>query len=63
MIYMKKEKDQVQALIKLFERLQRFQLRLNLTKCSFKVKTRKLLLGFLVSSQGTEVNPNKVNVI
>lgn len=62
MIYMKKEKDQVQALIKLFERLQRFQLRLNLTKCSFKVKTRKLL-GFIVSSQGTEVNPNKVNVI
>lgn len=62
MIYMKKEKDHMQVLRKLFERLQRFQLRINPVKCSFEVKTRKLL-GFIVSSQGIEVDPNKVKAI
>ena len=35
----------------LFERLEKFQLRLNLIKCLFGVKSRKLL-GFIVSNQG-----------
>jgi len=37
-------------------------LKLNPTKCSFRVKYRKLL-GFKVSSQGIEVDPDKVKAI
>jgi hypothetical protein len=46
----------------LFERLRRYQLKLNPVKCSFEVKSRKLL-GFMVSSQGIEVDPDKVKAI
>jgi hypothetical protein len=45
----KKGKDHCQNLRKLFERLKRYQLKLNRVKCSFKMKFRKLL-GFVVSS-------------
>ena len=37
-------------------------MKLNPTKCSFRVKYRKLL-GFKVSSQGIEVDPDKVKAI
>ena len=47
---LKKEEDHVQVFRKLFERLQKFQLKLNPAKCSFRVKMRKLLC-FIVSSQ------------
>lgn len=59
---LKKEEDHVQVFKKLFERLHKFQLRLNPAKCSFKVKMRKLL-GFIVSSQGTKVDLDKVKAI
>jgi hypothetical protein len=52
----------VQVLRKLFERLQKFQLRLNPAKCLFEVKIGKML-GFTVSSQGIEIDPNKVKAI
>jgi hypothetical protein len=45
----KKEDDHVQVLRRLFERLQKYQLKLNPVKCLFRVRTRKLL-GFVVSS-------------
>jgi len=51
-----------QNLRKLFERIKRFQLKLNPMKCLSKVKSRKLL-GFMVSSQGIEIDPNKVKAI
>ncbi|RDX69630.1 Retrovirus-related Pol polyprotein from transposon 17.6, partial [Mucuna pruriens] len=47
---------------KLFERLRKYRLRLNPVKCTFGVKTRKLL-GFIVNQRGIEVDPNKVKDI
>jgi len=58
----KKEEDHVQVLRKLFERLWEFQLRLNPVQCLFRVKTGKLL-SFMVSSQGIEVDLEKVKAI
>lgn len=52
----------MQVLRKLFERLQKFQLRLNPVKYSFEVKIGKML-GFAVSSQGIEIDLNKVKAI
>ena len=46
---------------KLFERLKEYQLRLNPAKCTFGVKSGKLL-GFIVSQKGIEVDPEKVKV-
>ena len=37
-------------------------MRLNPTKCTFEVKSGKLL-GFIVSQKGTEVDPEKVKAI
>jgi len=58
----KKEEDHVQVLRRLFERLRKFQLKLNPAKCSFGVKTGKLL-GFIVSGRGIEVDPDKAKAI
>ena len=45
-----------------FENLRRFKWKLNPTKCVFGVPAGKLL-GFIVSSQGIEANPTKINAI
>ena len=37
-------------------------MRLNPTKCTFRVKSRKLL-GFIMSQKGLEVDPDKVKTI
>jgi hypothetical protein len=58
----KKGEDHCQNMRKLFERLRKYQLKLNPEKCSFRVKHRKLL-GFIVSSQGIEVDIDKVKAI
>ncbi|RDX88537.1 putative protein K02A2.6, partial [Mucuna pruriens] len=47
---------------KLFERLQKYKLRLNSAKYTFGVKTGKLL-GFIVNERGTEVDQDKVKAI
>ncbi|RDX77096.1 Retrovirus-related Pol polyprotein from transposon 17.6, partial [Mucuna pruriens] len=47
---------------KLFSRLRKYKLRLNLAKCTFRVKTGKLL-GFVVNKNGIEVDPDKVKAI
>jgi len=47
---------------KLFERLRKYKLRLNPSKCTFGVKSGKLL-GFIVSERGIEVDPDKVRAI
>jgi hypothetical protein len=54
----KKEEDHGQVLRKLLKRLWKFLLRLNPAKCSFGVRTEKIL-GFAVSSRGIKVDSNK----
>ena len=46
----------------LFERLRKFQLKLNPTKCTFGTTSGKLL-GFIVSKKGIEVDPDKIKAI
>ena len=57
-----KEEDHIVYLQKLFERLRKFKLRLNLNKCTFGVRSGKLL-GFISSQCGIEVDPDKVKSI
>ena len=47
---------------KLFERLRKFQLKLNPAKCTFGATFGKLL-GFVVSKKGIEIDPDKVRAI
>ena len=47
---------------KLFERLRKFQLKLNPAKCTFG-ETSEKLLGFVVSKKGIEIDPDKVRAI
>jgi hypothetical protein len=54
--------NHVQILKKLFERLRKYNLRLNPTRCSFRVKSGKLL-EFVMSDKGIKVDPNKVKAI
>ena len=56
------EDDHVINLRKLFERLRKFQLKLNQGKCTFGVTFEKLL-GFVVSKKGIEIDPDKVRAI
>ncbi|KAA3462458.1 reverse transcriptase [Gossypium australe] len=56
------EKEHVQILRKLFLRLKKFQLKLNLTKCTFGARSGKLL-GFVVSEKGVEIDPDKFKAI
>ena len=56
------EDDHVIKLKKLFERLRKFQLKLNPVKCTFGAISGKLL-GFVVSKKGIEIDPNKVRAI
>jgi hypothetical protein len=54
--------DHLTDLRKLFQRLKKYQLKLNPNKCAFGVTSRKLL-GFIVNSSGTEIDPAKVQAI
>src|SRR4051812_9375255 len=56
------EEGHLTHLQKLFERLKKFNLRLNPNKCMFGVRSGKLL-GFIVSQRGIEVDPDKVKAI
>ena len=56
------EEDHIVNLKKLFERLQKFQLKLNPTKCMFEATSEKLL-GFVVSQRGIEIDSDKVKAI
>ena len=47
---------------KLFERLRKFQLKLNPAKCNFGATFGKLL-GFVVSKKGIKIDPDKVRAI
>ena len=56
------EEEHLDDLHKLFERLKEYKLRLNPSKCTFGVRSGKLL-GFVVSGKGIEVDPAKVKSI
>ena len=56
------EEEHIKYLLKLFQRLRKYQLRLNPNKCTFGVRSGKLL-GFIVSQRGIEVDPDKVKAI
>ena len=56
------EEEHLDHLQKLFERLKKYKLRLNPNKCTFGVRSDKLL-GFVVSGKGIEVDPAKVRAI
>ncbi|RDX89105.1 Retrovirus-related Pol polyprotein from transposon 17.6, partial [Mucuna pruriens] len=58
----KTPKQHIEDLRKLFIRLRKYKLRLNPAKCTFGVKTGKLL-GFVVKERGIEVDPDKVKAI
>ena len=46
----------------IFEILRKYKLRLNASKCSFGVGSGKFL-GYMVTQQGIEVNPNQIKAI
>ena len=50
------------ALRKFFERLRKYNMRLNLSKCAFGVTSGKLL-GYVISSRGIEIDPTKIKAI
>ncbi|KAA3483834.1 gag/pol polyprotein [Gossypium australe] len=56
------EREHIGNLKKLFERLRKFQLKLNPAKCTFGATSGKLL-GFIVSERGIEVDPDKIKAI
>ncbi|XP_019431067.1 PREDICTED: uncharacterized protein LOC109338316, partial [Lupinus angustifolius] len=58
----KTEGEHVGNLQKLFKRLRDYNLKLNPVKCSFGVKSGRVL-GFIVSQRGIEVDPEKVKAI
>ncbi|PKI74538.1 hypothetical protein CRG98_005080 [Punica granatum] len=58
----KEGEDHLINLKQLFNRLKKYKLRLNPAKCTFCVKSGKLL-GLIVSKKGIEVNPDKVKAI
>ncbi|XP_070008523.1 uncharacterized protein [Nicotiana sylvestris] len=58
----KKQSDHVKDLRKFFQRLRRYNLKLNLAKCAFGVPSGKLL-GFVVSRRGIELDPSKIKAI
>ena len=54
--------EHVGDLTNIFEILRRHKLRLNASKCSFGVGSRKFL-GYMVTHRGIEVNPDQIKVI
>jgi hypothetical protein len=58
----RKEESLISDLAETFDNLNRYKLKLNLTKCSFGVSAGQLL-GFLVSARGIEANLEKIQAI
>ena len=54
--------DHLTYLKKFFDRLRRYNLKLNPSKCAFGVPADKLF-GFIVSRRGIELDPSKIKVI
>jgi hypothetical protein len=58
----RKEESLISDLAETIDNLNRYKLKLNPTKCSFRVSAWQLL-GFLVSARGIEANPEKIQAI
>ena len=58
----RREEDHLKDLEETFGTLRSYNMKLNLSKCAFKVTTGKFL-GFMVSQRGIEANPNKIRAI
>ena len=58
----KLEVEHVNDLENMFEILRRHKLRLNASKCSFGVGSRKFL-GYMVTHHGIEVKPDQIKTI
>jgi hypothetical protein len=58
----RKEESLISDLAKTFDNLNRYKLKLNLTKCSFGVSAGQLL-GFLMLARGIKANPEKIQAI
>nr|XP_027068875.1 uncharacterized protein LOC113694208 [Coffea arabica] len=58
----KKREDHIQDLRKVFQRLRRYQLKMNPLKCAFGVTSGKFL-GFIVHQRGIEVDRSKIDAI
>ncbi|XP_071918759.1 uncharacterized protein [Coffea arabica] len=58
----KRAEDHLVDLKKLFERLRKYNLKLNPAKCAFGAPAGKLL-GFIVSKRGIEIDPAKIKAI
>jgi hypothetical protein len=58
----KKGSDLLVDLAETFANLQRYDIKLNLAKCTFGVPGGKLL-RFLVSERGIDANPEKISAI
>jgi hypothetical protein len=56
------DKDPVVDLQETFQQLCRYDLRLNPNKCTFDAEAGKFL-GFRLTSQGIEVNPDKCSAV
>ena len=54
--------EHVGDLTNIFEILRRHKLRLNASKCSFRIGSGKFL-GYMVTHRGIEMNPNQVKAI
>ena len=58
----KRTSEHLTNLKKLFDRLRKYQLKLNLAKCAFGVPSKKLL-GFMVNRHGIEIDLGKIKAI
>lgn len=58
----RKRVDHLQDLRMVFERLRRYQLKMNPLKCAFGVRSGKFL-GFIVRRQGIEIEQSKMDAI
>ena len=56
------EEGHIEYLLKLFQRLRKYRLRLNPNKCTFGVRSGKLL-GFIVRQRGIKFDTDKVKAI
>uniref|UniRef100_A0A2N9EZK9 Reverse transcriptase domain-containing protein n=1 Tax=Fagus sylvatica TaxID=28930 RepID=A0A2N9EZK9_FAGSY len=58
----KEEDDHLDDLKETFQKLRKYQMKLNPSKCAFGVYSGKFL-GFMVSQRGIEANPDKIKAI
>ncbi|XP_021722675.1 uncharacterized protein LOC110690154 [Chenopodium quinoa] len=56
------KKDHIEDLKETFATLRQYQMKLNLEKCVFGVRSGKFL-GFMVSERGIDANPDKINAL